>query len=211
LDRDEELRELFIDASIAAFAGFAVLGLFAAVVPALLAQVLGVTSLAAIGLVVFLAFGASTVGQLGMPVLGQQRALPAGCMALIAGMALLAASVLVPSLTLLICGAVVAGIGHGLSFRAGLTGLNEHAPAGLRAQIASGYFIAAYLGIALPAIGDGVLTELVGLRTADVVFAAVVAFIGSIALGLLVKARREPGPVVTTRTRRALQASGSHA
>jgi hypothetical protein len=188
-----------------------VLGLFAAVVPALLEQVLGVTSLAGVGLVVFLVFGASTVGQAAMPVLGQQRALPAGSIALIAGMALLAASILCSLLSLLICGADVAGIGHGLSFRAGLAGLNEHAPSALRAQIASGYFIVAYLGIALPAIGDGVLTEVVGLRTADVVFAAVVAVIASIGLGLLAKARHDPGPSVATRPRRALQVSGSRA
>jgi predicted MFS family arabinose efflux permease/uncharacterized membrane protein YoaK (UPF0700 family) len=185
-----DLRELFVDAGIAAFAGFAVLGLFAAVAPALLGQELGVTSPATVGLVVFLVFAASTIGQAILPLIGQQVALPAGCAALIAGMALLAASIAVSSLALLILAGLVAGIGHGLGFRGGLTELNEHAPSALRAQIVSGYFVIAYVGIALPAIGDGVMTQLIGLRAAGYVFAALVAAVATVGLGLLARTRR---------------------
>jgi hypothetical protein len=48
-----DMRTLFIDAAIAAFAGYAVIGLFTAVAPALLGQDLGVTSPAAVGAIVF--------------------------------------------------------------------------------------------------------------------------------------------------------------
>src|SRR5205085_3241913 len=58
------MRSTFIQAALAAFAGFAVLGLFTAVAPDFLGQGLGVTSRAVIGLVVFAVFAASAAGQL---------------------------------------------------------------------------------------------------------------------------------------------------
>jgi hypothetical protein len=185
-----ELRVLFLDAAIAAFAGFAVLGLFTAVAPDFLAQDLGVTSPAAIGVVVFLVFASSTAGQAMLGVMGEDRALPAGCIGLIAGMGLLALSLGVSSLAVLILAAVVSGLGHGFSFRGGLTGLNDNAPASLRAQIASRYFVVCYVGISVPVIGEGVLAQVTGLRTTGFAFAAIVAAIATVGLGLLASSRR---------------------
>ncbi len=59
-----EMRATFVSAALAAFAGFAVLGLSTAVSPAFLGQALGVKSLAVIGLVVFGVFVGSAAGQL---------------------------------------------------------------------------------------------------------------------------------------------------
>jgi MFS family permease len=190
-----DMRTLFVDAAIAAFAGFAVIGLFTAVAPAVLGQQLGVTSPAAVGAIVFSVFAASTVGQTIVGVLGQDVSLRAGCAGLIAAMGLLALSLGFSSLALLIVAALVSGLGHGLGFRAGLAGLNENAPAHLRAQIASSYFVVAYVGIAIPAIGVGVLTELVGLRSAGFAFAAAVAVISAAGLVLLAHARHSGGSV----------------
>ncbi len=185
-----ELRVVFIDAAIAAFAGFAVLGLFTAVAPAFLAQGLGVTSPAAVGLVVSLVFASSTAGQAMLGIMGKNRALPAGYVGLLVGMGFLALGLGLSSLAVSILAAVVSGLGHGFSFRGGLTGLNENAPADLRAEIASSYFVICYLGISVPVIGEGVLTQLAGLRTAGFAFAAIVAAIATVGLALLVGTRR---------------------
>jgi MFS family permease len=204
-----ELRTLFIDAAIAAFAGYAVIGLFTAVAPAFLGQFLGVTSPAAVGLVVFLVFAASTGGQVMLGVLGEDRALPSGCAGLIAGMGLLALSLGLSSLALLILAALVSGLGHGLSFRAGLAGLNERAPSNLRAQVASSYFVVAYIAIAIPVIGVGVLTQVAGLRTAGFAFAAVVAVVAGVALWLLVHARSRAGSAAARGTNYTLNTKGT--
>jgi MFS family permease len=203
------LRTLFIDAAIAAFAGYAVIGLFTAVAPAFLGQFLGVTSPAAVGLVVFLVFAASTGGQVMLGVLGEDRALPSGCAGLIAGMGLLALSLGLSSLALLILAALVSGLGHGLSFRAGLAGLNERAPSNLRAQVASSYFVVAYIAIAIPVIGVGVLTQVAGLRTAGFAFAAVVAVVAGVALWLLVHARSRAGSAAARGTNYTLNTKGT--
>ena len=110
-----------------------------------------------------------------------------GCGGLIAGMALLAAGLAASSLALLVIGGLVAGVGQGLSFRAGLTAVNAASPPEERAEVASSFFVVAYVAISVPVIGEGVLAEAVGLRTAGLVFAAVVAVLAGIVLALLAR------------------------
>ena len=55
--------------------------------------------------------------------------------------------------------------------------------------MASSFFVVAYLAISLPVIGVGVLAEAVGLRTAGLVFAAVVAVIAGVVLALLARGK----------------------
>ena len=188
-----EIRPIFIRASLAAFAGFAVLGLTTAVAPAFLGQVLGVKSRATVGLVVLAVFVASAGGQLLMEKVPQAAALPAGCAGLIAGMGVLALGLAIPSLALLVAGAMIAGAGQGLSFRAGLTGVNAASPAEQRAEVASSFFVIAYVAISLPVIGEGVLAQIVGLRTAGLVFAAAVAALAAFVLVLLARRQVDGG------------------
>src|SRR3954470_10892174 len=84
------VRPTFVRAALASFAGFAVLGLFTAVVPGFLGQILGIHNHATVGLIVFAVFASSTVGQMALGRVSGELALPAGCAALIAGMGLLA-------------------------------------------------------------------------------------------------------------------------
>jgi MFS family permease len=185
-----EIRSIFIRASLAAFAGFAVLGLFTAVAPAFLHEVMGVTSHAVVGLVVFSVFAASTAGQLALnTIVPEERALPFGCAALIAGMALLALGLADSSLALLEVGGLVAGFGQGLSFRSGLAAVNADSPADKRAEVASSFFVVAYVAISIPVVGVGLLAETAGLRAAGLVFAGVVAAISAAVLVLLARER----------------------
>jgi MFS family permease len=182
-----DVRPTFIRAALAGFAGFAVLGLFTAVSPAFLGQTLHVTSYAIVGLVVFGVFLASTAGQLMFEIVPERAALPAGCVGLIAGMGVLAIGLAAPSLALLVLGGVIAGVGQGLSFRAGLSAVNAASPPEQRAEVASSFFVVAYVAISLPVIGVGVLTEASSLRSAGLVFAAVVAALAAVVLALLTR------------------------
>jgi predicted MFS family arabinose efflux permease len=183
-----EVRPIFIRGALAAFAGFAVLGLCTAVVPAFLG-LLGVTSHAVVGLVVFAVFAASAAGQLLLEVLPRGAALPAGCGGLILGMAVLAAGLAASSLAPFIAGAVIAGLGQGLSFRAGLAGVNQASPAESRAEVASSFFVVAYVAISIPVIGEGVLAQVSSLKPAGLVFAGVVAALAALVLVLLARRR----------------------
>jgi MFS family permease len=181
-----DVRQVFISGALAAFAGFAVLGLCTAVVPAFLGA-LGVTSHAIVGLVVFAVFAASTAGQVLLEVVPLEAALPAGCGGLILGMGVFAAGLAASSLALLIVGAVIAGLGQGLSFRAGLAGVNQATSAQQRAEVASSFFVVAYVAISVPVIGEGVLAEASSLKPAGLVFAGVVAALAAIVLLLLAR------------------------
>lgn len=186
----EQARGVFVRASLAGFAGFAVLGLITAVSPAFLGTVVHEHNRAAVGVIVFLVFAASVAGQAATERLGLDLALQAGCAALIAGLVVLAISLPRHSLILLIVGAVIAGFGHGTSFRAGLGSVAAASPDDRRGEITSTLFLLLYIGISIPVVGVGALTVAFGLVTAGVAFAIVVSLVAAVALGLLVRAAR---------------------
>ena len=185
-----QARAAFIPAAMAGFAGFAVMGLSTAVSPAFLGEVLKVKSDVVVGAVVFGVFGASAIGQLLLEVVSQGRAMAVGCGGLIAGMALLAAGLAASSLGLLVTGAVVAGAGQGLSFRAALAAVNEASPPDQRAEVASSFFVVAYFAISIPVIGEGVLAQAASLRTAGIVFAGAVAVLAATVVVMLLRRER---------------------
>jgi MFS family permease len=178
----KEMRSTFIDAALAGFAGFAVLGLLTAVTPDFLGQELGVTNRAIVGLVVFSMFAGSLVGQLALQFIPERSAIPTGAGALIAGMAALALGLAASSLALLVLGTVIAGFGQGLTLRGGLTAVNERSPVAERGAVASSFFVVMYVAISLPVIGEGVLTQVIGLRPAGLTFAALVAALSAAVL-----------------------------
>jgi predicted MFS family arabinose efflux permease len=186
-------RALFVRAATAAFAGFAVLGLFTAVAPAFLGQVLKLPDHALTGAVVFAVFAASLAGQVALERTTPRVALPAGCLALVAAMGLLAAALDLHVLALLVAAGILAGLGQGLSFRAGLASVTAAAGAEERGAVSSSYFVVAYVAISIPVVGVGLLAELTSLQTAGLVFAAAVAALALAAsLSLLRQARTVP-------------------
>ena len=187
-----EVRAVFARAAVAGFAGFAVIGLFTSVSPAFLGEVLDRHNAALVGVTVVVLFAASVAGQIASSSLPERRALPIGCAGLIVGMALVAISLGAASLPLLLVGAIVAGGGQGMSFRSGLGAVSAAAPEPLRGQVTSTYFVALYIGIAIPVIGEGALAGAAGLVTAGVVFSILVGVLAALALMLLVRSGRSP-------------------
>jgi hypothetical protein len=167
-----------------------VLGLFTAVAPDVLGQILGVHSPAIVGLVVLTVFAASIAAQTALMGVSAPAALSAGCIGLIAGMVLIGLALASSSLVLLVLGGVVAGAGQGLSFRAGLAAVNDASPADRRAEVNSSFFVVAYVALSLPVVGVGVVADLAGLRAAGLAIAVVVATLALAALALLLRGAR---------------------
>jgi MFS family permease len=190
----ESVRPVFVRAALAGFAGFAVLGLFTAVSSAFLGTVLHHHNHALVGVVVLVLFGASVAGQSLSARLGLERALPVGCAALAVGVLLIAGSLPAHSLALMLAGAVVAGLGQGLSFRAGLGAVSAASPAEQRAEVTSTLFTVLYVGISIPVIGEGALAGAIGLVKAGVTFAVLVAVLALAALVLLLRGRSTAEP-----------------
>ncbi|UQW99552.1 MFS transporter [Streptomyces sp. RerS4] len=181
------VRAVFTPAAIASFVGFALFGVFTSVSPAFLAESLHVSDHAVSGLVVALAFFASTAGQSAVGRIGVGRSLPLGCALLLAGLALLAGALHAELLALVVLSALVGGIGQGLAFRGALAAVAEASPPDHRAAVISTLFVVAYTGISIPVIGVGLLAGPLGLEGAGLVFIACMAALVTIAGGYLMR------------------------
>jgi MFS family permease len=170
-----EVRGVFIRGASVGFGGFAVAGVFSSVAPAFLRQILGLTSHALAGLVVFILFSTSILGQLLVVRLSDRRALVWGCALLAGGVGLLALALWAESLAALTASAAVVGIGLGVVIGAGLAAINQRAPVEQRGETASSFFVVMYVGLAVPVIGVGVAAQSYGLRAAGIAFSAAVA------------------------------------
>jgi MFS family permease len=180
-----EVRAVFITAATAAFAGFAVLGSFTSVAPAFVSGVIGISNHAVAGAIAGSVFAASAVAQLAAGRIEPQRAIAVGCAILVVGTVIIAVALYVSSLAWLIAGALVAGLGQGISFSRGLAAVAERTPPDRRAEVSSTYFVVAYVAISLPVIGEGLAARDLGLRTAGVTFALVVAALAAICLAAI--------------------------
>ncbi|QEL12812.1 MFS transporter [Kushneria phosphatilytica] len=188
----EEVRGVFIPAAIAGFAGFNVLGLFTASAPAFMGEVLAIHNGAIVGAVVLLLFLGSIAGQWLQTHQRDRVRLATGCTVLAVGTALVGGSIALASMTLLLLGALVAGAGQGVVFRAGMGSVTAASPAEQRAGVASTLFIVFYVAISLPIVGIGLVTMMSGIRLAAILFAGLVVILTLWALALL-KRRQSAG------------------
>ena len=182
----QEVRAVFVRAAVAGFASFAVSGVFSSVGPGFMGTVLDRRSPALAGLLVFVLFALSLVGQLVIRRLLDLRALTLGCWLLFAGAVLLGVAVGVESLTALFASACVAGFGQGIVIGAALAAINQRAPAERRGETASSFFVVVYVGLSIPVIAAGLVVQATSLKTAGIVFSTAVALM---TLGVLVATR----------------------
>ena len=190
LSLPEEVRSAFVPAALAGFAGFVVVGFFAAVAPQLVGTVLRYHSGIVIGALVFLVFACSAVGQIVQTHIAAQRRQPVGCIGLAAGLVVIALCAFDRSLPALVIGTALAGVGQGISFRASLGELAAKSPPSRRAEVTSSFFVVLYIAISLPVIGLGVAVQRMGVARATAVFAVLTILIVLVAMWLIV--RRQP-------------------
>ena len=170
-----EVRGVFLRGATAGFAAFAVGGVFSSVAPSFLGQVLGRTSHALAGLIVFILFAFSIFGQLGLRRMSDRQALLVGCALLVVGVLLLGLGLEIESLAAMIVSAGVVGPGQGLVIGAALAAINQRAPVERRGEAASSFFVVIYIGLSVPVIGVGIAAHSFGLVTAGVAFSIAVA------------------------------------
>ena len=191
LQRPADVRGVFVTAATAAFAGFAVMGLFTSVAPSFVAGVIGTDNHAVAGAVAASIFLASAAAQLAGRWIPPPRAVAAGCALLVVGMVILAAALLFSSLPGILTAALIAGAGQGISFSRGLAAVVERAPTQHRGEVSSTYFVVAYVAISLPVVGVGLAARSWGLRPAGVAFAAAVGVLALLCLAAIqVQGRR---------------------
>ena len=187
----EQSRGEFAAAAAAAFAAFSLLGLFAALAPTFLGNVLHEDNHAVQGAVVFLLFAVGTVTQLLLSRFPSRPVVLAGLGLFLAALALIVAALAQASLALFLAGTVVAGIAVGGVFLGSLATASRLAPPGRRGQIVSTYFVACYGGLIVPVIGVGVASAFIGDFGAVLALSVALAALSIVAL---VSVGRAPAP-----------------
>jgi MFS family permease len=189
-----EIRAQFISPALAMFAAFAVVGLFVSLVPSFLGGELHERNHAAAGIVVFTLFACATAAQLVLHRLMSRRAMTIGIGWLLAGLALLLLGLSLEELSVFVVATILCGIGIGLVIMGALATVNRIAPPEHRGETLSSLFVAAYLGLSIPAIGVGIASEPAGFFRSTLVCAIGVAVLLVVAAVRLISGSAEGRP-----------------
>jgi len=177
---------VLLGACLGVFAAFSVLGQFSSLVPTFLHGILGVRNLGLIGGGSFLIFAIAAISQAVSARQPSRRVMTAGLPLLLVCLAMLETALFTKALWLFIVGTIAGGVAVGFVFRAGLSELNRLAEPGRRAAVVSTFFVAAYLGLGVPAILIGVISLAVGPVDASAyvsgLLAAIVVVAGLVAV-----------------------------
>jgi MFS family permease len=176
---------------IGAAIAFAVFGLFTSLAPSFLAGTLHHRSYALAGATAFAVFAAAVVSQLALAGRSTRSAIAVGIATTPLGMAVLVVAVFLPSpsLALFEIGGVISGAGAGALFKGVVTSVAEIATPESRAEALAGMFLAGYIGLSVPVLGLGVMTQYLSARVSLVIFTGVLAAAMAVAAPRLLQRR----------------------
>jgi hypothetical protein len=167
-------------------AGWALGGLYLSLGPSLAAQVTGSPNLLWGGLVIFLLCGTGAAAAFALRNADSQATMLAGCLFLLAGMAVTFGAIATTTSVAFFVGAAVAGIGFGLVNLGAFRLITARATPDQRGGLVAAIYLAGYLAFSIPALIAGVTTTKYGLHSTGLVYAAALAVLAAVAAGILV-------------------------
>ncbi len=182
-----QMRTVVLGACLGVFAAFSILGFFSSLVPTFLHGILGVSNLALIGAASFLVFITAAISQAASARLPARRSMSIGLPLLLVCLAVLESALFARALWLFLAGTVTGGVAVGLIFRGGLSEINRLAEPGHRAAMVSTFFAAAYLGLGLPPVLTGLISQAVGTVDASAWTSGITGLIVAAAIVIVVR------------------------
>jgi MFS family permease len=167
----------FIVATLSVSVAYTVGALFLSLGSSMAAQLTGTSNLVVIGATLALSSLCIGVTALLIQRLHAHLAVVIGGIVSIGGLAFMAATASSGSLGLLLCWAIVGGIGYSLAFTGGLAVLNRTAPPEHRGATLSLLYLFSYVFQAVAAIGAGALATAIGLGPAIGIVAPIVGIL----------------------------------
>ena len=165
-----------------AFAAFAIFGLFTSLAPGFVGNTLHHANHLLDGFTAFLVFGAAVIAQLATAAFSSRQRFVLGLMLEAAGLVVLVIGTEATELITFLAGGALAGAGGGVLFKVALGTIAGLAAEKQRGEALAGLFLTSYVGLIIPAVGVGVLTQYGSTQTSMLVFAAalmaVLALIG---------------------------------
>ncbi|MFI5586114.1 MFS transporter [Amycolatopsis sp. NPDC051758] len=182
-----ETRPEFFAAVPAIVAGWSVTGLFLALAPSLVRDVLHVRFAAAGGLFIAVLFLANSAGGLWAARHPARVATLRGAALLTLGAAVLAAALVFGAPAAFLGGSIIAGLGVGLTFTGTLRGISGATTARTRSEVFSAAYVVSYAALSLPSLAAGLAAPSWGLETTSYVY---LAFVGVLSLSAALHASR---------------------
>ncbi|WP_123025663.1 MFS transporter [Mycolicibacterium stellerae] len=193
-----EARREFFAALPAIVAGWSVTGLFLALAPSLVRDVLHVQFGAAGGLCITVLFIANCAGGLWAARRPARAATLLGAVLLSLGAAGLAAALVFASPSAFIGASTVSGLGVGLTFNGTFRGISGTTTAHSRSEVFSAAFIVSYTALGLPALAAGLAAPYFGLETTGYLYISFIAVLSVSAALHAAKATLTTRPPATT-------------
>jgi MFS family permease len=185
-----EIRGGFWRASLTAATVWMVAALYLSVVPSYAGKLLDTGNLALLGAIAASLLAASCAAQLiASRRDGAAGVQPLGLALVGAGLAALVLAFPLHSLVALFASALLGGAGHGLAFLGAQAEINELAPVERRGEVTAAFISCIYSGVAISAIGVGLLSTALSLRAAVTIFAIAVGATALTAIAWHVGAR----------------------
>lgn len=175
----------YLAAAAAGFCAMAVLGLFTSLVPGFVGGTLHHPSRALAGLIVFTVFGGAAAGQVLTGRLTARARWRIGLIAQAVGMSVLVLGMYLTSLPVFVLAGITAGVGAGVLFKTAVGQVAGAATEARRGEALAGFFLAAYLGLAILPVGLGVASLSMSTTDATTWFAAVVLILLAAVGGLI--------------------------
>jgi hypothetical protein len=168
-------------------------GLYLSLGPSLAAQATGSPNLLWGGLVIFLLCGTGAAAAFVLRNISSRAAMLAGCLFLLAGVAVTFGAIATTTPAAFPAGTAVAGVGFGLAFLGAFRMTTALAAPNQRAGLLAAIFIVTYLAFSVPALIAGVATTKFGLHSTALVYSASLAIlVAAVAGTLLVRPGGQP-------------------
>jgi MFS family permease len=178
----QEIRAEFVAPAITGFGLMALVGFYAALMPAIMSQDLHIQNHAAAGALFFELSAIVAAVIVATQWLASRTAMLWSLGLMIPAAGAIVAAQVSASLSVMLTATAVVAVSTGLGYRGSLQVVNQIAPADKRAAVVSSYFICCFVGNALPVVGVGVLSSLTTTIVADIAFACMIAAFAVIAL-----------------------------
>jgi hypothetical protein len=180
-----QARATFAGAVPCFVATWALGGLYLSLGPSLAAAATGSPNLLWGGLVIFGICGTGAAAAFVLRGIGSRAAMLAGCLLLLAGVAVTFGAIATATSAAFLAGTVIAGAGFGLGFSGAFRMTIALATPAQSAGLVTAIFTVGYLAFSIPALIAGVATTRFGLHFTALVYSASLTALVTVAAGLL--------------------------
>ncbi|GGD96284.1 MFS transporter [Paenibacillus nasutitermitis] len=178
----QSIRKWFFVAALSSFISWGITSLFASIIPMYLEQWIGKTGFVLSGFIVAMVLTLSAISQLLSRKWPLRRMGIFGSLLIGSGLLSLLLTIHTGSILLLTAAILLVGFGYGPLYAGSLALVNEIAPDRSRGDVLSFFYGCTYFGVVCPALGLGIMTQLLGLSVAFNWFALILGGLLAVSL-----------------------------